>query len=264
VWQLSSMPDPVAFSSGQLPTEHFNTRFAPESVAFWVPLLIEHAQIAAGSRVLDVGCGTGGFARAIAEIASATVTGIDYSERFIAFARNEPPPARGAVEWKVGNAEALPVADGSFDRVLLSLVLHQLRHPDRAVAESFRALAAGGRVVVRTVAPENVARRVPHRFFPTMAATDAERMPPLDTIETFLRNAGFIAIDRRQVLRNSKVNLAHEERQMLVEARGRYSFIPASEIDAGMNLMRAEAKLKEGNWLDPRPAHFVAASKPMD
>ena len=205
-----------------------------------------------------------GFARAIAEVASAVVTGIDYSERFIAFARDEPPPSRGTVEWKVGNAEALPVADGSFDRVLLSLVLHQLRHPDRAVVEAFRVLAAGRRVVVRTVAPEDVASRVPHRFFPTMAATDAERMPPLDTIETYLRDAGFMAIDRRRVSRDSKVNLAHEERQMLVEARGRYSFIPASEIDAGMQLMRAEAKRKEGDWLDPRPAYFIAASKPAD
>lgn len=258
------MPDPVAFSSAQLPTEHFNKRFAPDNLAFWVPRLIKHAQIVADSRVLDVGCGTGGYARAIAEATSATVTGVDYSDRFIAFARAAPRPQRGAVEWKVGNAEKLPVDDGSFDCVLLSLVLHQLRHPHRAIAEAFRALATEGRVVVRTVAPEDVASRVPHRFFPTMAATDAERMPPLDTIETWLRNAGFIATDRRRVLRNTKVNVAYEEQQMLVEASGRYSFIPASEIDAGVNLMRAEAKLKEGDWLDSRPTHFIAALKPTD
>lgn len=135
------MRDPVTFSSAQLPTEHFNARFSQENLAFWVPLLIECAQIEAGHRVLDVGCGTGGFARAIADTASATVTGIDYSERFIAFARDAPAPQQGAVEWKVGSAEALPVSDGSFDRILLSLVLHQLQHPELAVAEAFRALA---------------------------------------------------------------------------------------------------------------------------
>lgn len=181
--------------------------------------MIEHAEIVAGSRVLDVGCGTGGFARAIAEAASATVTGVDYSERFIAFAHEAPLPPRGVVEWTVGNAEALSLADESFDRVLLSLVLHQLRHPDPAVVEAFRALNAGGRVLVRTVATEEVASRVPHRFFPTMATTDAERMPPLDTIEIWLRNAGFIATNRRRVLRNTKVNLAYEEQQMLVELK---------------------------------------------
>ena len=88
------MRDPVAFSSGQLPTQHFNERFSKENLAYWVPLLIDAAQIEAGQRVLDVGCGTGGFARAIAEAASVAVTGVDSSERFIAFARELPPPAQ--------------------------------------------------------------------------------------------------------------------------------------------------------------------------
>jgi hypothetical protein len=49
------MRDPMAFSSAQLPTEHFNTRFSEESLAFWVPLLIDCANIKAGQRVLDIG-----------------------------------------------------------------------------------------------------------------------------------------------------------------------------------------------------------------
>jgi ubiquinone/menaquinone biosynthesis C-methylase UbiE len=259
---IRPMRDPVAFSSAQLPTEHFNARFSQENLAFWVPILIECAQIEAGHRVLDVGCGTGGFARAIAETASATVTGIDYSERFIAFACDAPAPQRGAVQWKVGSAEALPVADGSFDCVLLSLVLHQLQHPERAVSEAFRALSADGHVVVRTIAPEDVAGHVPERFFPTIAATDTERMPPLDAIESWPRDAGFIVTERRRVLRNKKLNLADEERKLLVEVRGRYSFVSASELDAGLCLMRAEAKLNGGDWIDSRPTHIIAALKP--
>jgi ubiquinone/menaquinone biosynthesis C-methylase UbiE len=201
------MHDRTAFNSSQLPTEHFNTRFSEENVAFWVPLLIECGQIEAGHRVLDVGCGTGGFARAIAEMAAATVTGIDHSERFVEFARNAPPPQQGAVEWKVGSAEALPIPDDSFDRVLLSLVLHQLQHPEIAVAEAFRALGAEG------VAPEDVAARVPHRFFPTMAATDTERMPPLDKIEDWLGDAGFIITERRRVPQNKELGLADQEQK---------------------------------------------------
>jgi ubiquinone/menaquinone biosynthesis C-methylase UbiE len=255
------MRDPVAFSSAQLPTEHFNARFSRENLAFWLPILIECAQIEAGHRVLDIGCGTGGFARAIADTASAAVTGIDYSERFIAFARDTPAPQRGAVEWKVGAAEALPVADGCFDRVLLSLVLHQLQHPEIAVAEAFRALAADGRVVIRTFAPEDVAERVPERFFPSMAAADTDRMLPLNAIERWLQRAGFVVTERRRVLRNKRLNLADEERQLLIEVRARYSFVSAAELDAGLRLMRAEAKLKGGGWIDPRPTYIIAASK---
>lgn len=255
------MRDPVAFRSARLPTEHFDERFSQENLIFWVPLLIECAQIEAGHRVLDVGCGTGGFARAIAETAPAAVTGIDYSERFIAFARKLPAPQRGAVEWKVGSAEALPVADGSFDRVVLSLVLHQLQHPVLAVAEAFRALAAGGRVVVRTIAPEDVVDRVPERFFPAMAAADTQRMLPLDAIERWLQDAGFVLAERRRVLRNKKLNLADEERQLLIEVRARCSFVSAAELDAGLSLMRAVAMVNGGDWIDPRPTYIIAALK---
>jgi SAM-dependent methyltransferase len=155
----------------------------------------------------------------------------------------------------------LPVAGGSFDRVLLSLVLHQLRHPELAVAEAFRALATGGRVVVRTVAPEDVAERMPERFLPAMAAVDTERMPPLNAIEGWLRDAGFVVTERRRVLRNKKLNLADEERKLLIEVRGRYSFVSEQEFDAGLRLMRAEAKMSGENWIDPRPTHIIAASK---
>jgi len=253
--------DPVAFSSARLPTEHFNERFSHENVAFWVPLMIECARIQPEHRVLDVGCGTGGFARAIAETASSAVTGVDFSEEFIAFARELPLPKRGSVEWNVGNAEALPIDDGAFDRVLLSLVLHQLRHPARAVAEAFRVLAAEGKAVVRTIAPEDVVGRVPERFIPAMAAADAERMPPLDAIERWLEDAGFAVTERRRVLRNKKLNLPHEERQLLVEARSRYAFVSRAELDAGLQQMRAEAQAHEPEWLDPRPTYLIAASK---
>jgi ubiquinone/menaquinone biosynthesis C-methylase UbiE len=255
------MHDPAAFNSAQLPTEHFNTRFSQENLAFWVPILIECGQIEAGHRVLDVGCGTGGFARGISDMAAATVTGIDHSERFIAFARNAPAPQRGVVEWKVGSAEAPPIADGSFDRVLLSLVLHQVQHPGLAVAEAFRALAADGRAVVRTIAPEDVAARVPERFFPSMSAVDTDRMPSLDKIEDWLRDAGFVITERRRVLRNQTLDFSDQERQLLVEVRGRYSFVPEQEVAAGLRLMRAEAKANGGSWIDPRPTSFIAAAK---
>ena len=127
------MHDRVAFRSDRLPTEHFDRRFSDDNLAFWVPLLVESAHIEPHLDVLDVGCGTGGFARTIAGMAPARVTGCDRSERFIEFARGLPPPKAGAVEWVVGDAEELPFASCSFDRVLLSLVLHQLASPATAI-----------------------------------------------------------------------------------------------------------------------------------
>jgi SAM-dependent methyltransferase len=222
------MRDPVAFSSAQLPTEHFNARFSEESIAFSIPVFIDCARIEAGHRVLDIGCGTGGFTRAIAAL--------------------------------TGNDSALPT-DGAFDRAVLSLVLHQLAQPELAVAEAFRSLAADGRVVVRTAAPEDVAARVPYRFFPSMSAVDTVRMPPLDEIEGWLRDAGFVVVERRWVPRNKKLSLAEEERNLLVEFQGRYSFIPEAERDAGLRLMHAEARASPAGWIDLRPTSFIIASK---
>jgi SAM-dependent methyltransferase len=194
-------------------------------------------------------------------LTSATVTGIDISERFIEFARNAPAPERGTIAWKIGSAESLPLAEGSFDRAVLSLVLHQLANPKLAVAEAFRSLAADGRVVVRTVAPEDVAARVPYRFFPSMSAVDTDRMPPLDVVEGWLKDAGFVVTGRRRVLRSKKLDLADEERTLLVEFGGRYSFIPEQERGAGLRLMRAEAKANAASWIDLRPTSFIVAAK---
>jgi len=67
-----------------------------------------------GKTWLDVGCGTGVLTRKIlGRSAPARVLGVDSSERFVTFARENVPHAHG--EFRVGDARALPVADKKFD-----------------------------------------------------------------------------------------------------------------------------------------------------
>jgi SAM-dependent methyltransferase len=254
--------DPRSFCSDRLPVEHFDERFSDENLAFWVPLLVDLGRIRADCRVLDVGCGTGGFARGIAETTSSGVTGVDSSARFVAFAREQPAPSRGAVRWVVGEAEALPFEDESFERVLLSFVLHQLARPEAAVAESFRVLARGGVALVRTVAPEDAGERVPERYLPSMAAADAARLPRIGAIARWLCEGGFEKPTTCVVLRNKTLDLAGEVRQLSVEARSRYPFISATELEEGVRSMRADSERQQGDWVDPRPTTFLTARKP--
>lgn len=252
--------DPTAFRSDRLPTAHFDARFSADNLAFWVPILIDAAQIGPGSDVLDVGCGTGGFTRGIAAAAGARMTGYDMSERFIDVAKGLPPPETGAVDWVVGDAEQLPFRPSSFDRVLLSLVLHQLARPQAAVREAFRVLRVGGLVLGRTIDPDDVAERVPERYLPAMAEADAARLPAIDAVGGWLEQAGFTDVTFESHLRNKTLDLAEQERELRTEARHRYTFIADEEVEAAIERMRADAP--SGDWIDPRPTQVIVAVKP--
>src|SRR5439155_6665956 len=105
---------------------------------------VDWLDVPAGRAWLDVGCGTGALTETIAERASPRqVVGVDPSAAFIAYARaHAPSPA----EFVVGNAEALPVSDRSFDAVVAGLVLNFLTDPGQGIAEMARATVPGGLV----------------------------------------------------------------------------------------------------------------------
>jgi SAM-dependent methyltransferase len=94
-------------------------------------------------RWIDIGCGTGGLTETIfARCAPAAVAGIDPSAGYIAHAREHVEDPRATFE--VGNAEALPFPDGTFDVAVCGLVLNFVRDQERCIAEMKRVLQAGG------------------------------------------------------------------------------------------------------------------------
>jgi SAM-dependent methyltransferase len=96
-----------------------------------------------GLRWLDVGCGNGAFTEVIVErCAPATVMGIDPSEGQLAYARTRP--VLKAVEFRLGDAEAVPLGDNSVDVAVMALVLSLLAEPVKAAAEMTRVVRPGG------------------------------------------------------------------------------------------------------------------------
>ncbi len=94
-------------------------------------------------RALDVGCGTGSLAFALADAApDAAVTGIDYSRAYVEHARSRASGARLA--FQQGDAAALPFGDAAFDAALSLLVLNFVPDPERAVREMARVTRPGG------------------------------------------------------------------------------------------------------------------------
>lgn len=101
--------------------------------------------VPAGARWLDVGCGTGAISQTILEVASpGEVVGIDPSESYITYVREHIPEARA--RFLVGDAQALPVAEATYDAVAAGLVLNFVPDPKRALTEMRRVTRAGGTV----------------------------------------------------------------------------------------------------------------------
>ena len=111
--------------------------------ARFVEPLLDAARVGAGMRVLDVATGPGHVAAAAAARGAEPV-GIDIAEGMLAVARRDHPQ----LDFRPGDAEALPFADASFDAVVGAFVLNHLPRPDVAAAELARVLASGGRLAV--------------------------------------------------------------------------------------------------------------------
>ena len=105
--------------------------------------LADFACIAAGQRVIDVGCGPGALtAELVARVSAANVTAIDPSPSFVDAARARHPD----VDIRQAAAESLPFADATFDASLAQLVVHFMADPAAGVTEMARVTREGGTV----------------------------------------------------------------------------------------------------------------------
>lgn len=164
------------------------------------------------TRALDIGTGTGEFARAVARrYPAARVVATDFTGAMLTEARRrrDPRPLGARLAFGRANALRLPFADGAFDLVTNAFVLRNLSDLPRALSEMRRVLRPGGAVLALDITepPDPLIGRLFHAYFdhamPMMGkavgaegprrylAESLRALPPRAAVDGLLRAAGF-------------------------------------------------------------------------
>jgi SAM-dependent methyltransferase len=124
----------------------YESLFVPALFEVWASHLVDAAGVEEGSHVLDVACGTGVLARSALARAGGNgrVVGADPAPGMLAAAKEIEP----SIDWVLCGAEALDVADESFDSVVsqFGMMFFQDRH--KSADEMYRALKPGGSLAI--------------------------------------------------------------------------------------------------------------------
>ncbi len=120
--------------------------YIPGLFAEWPPRVIDAADIVVGQRVLDVACGTGVLAQAVADRVgpSGSTVGVDINEAMLSIAKEK----LSEIEWRKAPAEALPFDDLSFDSVVSQFGLMYFEDQQLALTEMMRVLKPGGTLAI--------------------------------------------------------------------------------------------------------------------
>jgi SAM-dependent methyltransferase len=112
--------------------------------------LLDAVKAAPGVHILDIACGTGALAAAAAQ-RGAEITGMDFAPTMIAEAVRRHP----GIDFRVGDAEAIPFPDASVDAVICSFGMLHMERPERVLAEFMRVLRpAVGRFAMTSWMPD--------------------------------------------------------------------------------------------------------------
>ncbi|PYJ42956.1 MAG: methyltransferase type 11 [Verrucomicrobia bacterium] len=245
-----------------------------QSTQQFIPHLLEAAAVAQGMSVLDVGAGPG-YVAAAAKARGAVPIGLDFSKQMVSIAKKIFP----SIEFREGDAQSLPFADGSFDRVLANFALLHLSDPGRACTEACRVLKRGGRFgfTVWAEAAENPYAQVIDDAIQAHADLDVKLPsgPPYylyKTKEEFrqaMERAGFDATSMTHAIRRIKWIVPtpgypfEAELNAGVRTAGFLAAQPAARLTAIRSSIEEKVKgyAKDNAFAIPKTAYVVAVAK---
>lgn len=210
-----------------------------------------------GSRVVDVGAGTGNYSNAVAA-AGYEVIAVEPSAAMRAQAVAHP-----SVVWHPGFAEALPLTDAEVSGTICILALHHFSDHRQALREMRRA-TGGGPIVLFTWEPRAVRDFWLDDYFPDIRQGDEEMFEPIESVaamvekETGLRSTVTVfALPRDLVDLFAAAGWARPELYLDPQVRaGMSAFAVADRSRIAIGVERLKADLASGAWFT-RHGHLL-------
>lgn len=115
-----------------------------------------------GDHALDIGCGPGKLVRALGAATGPTGAAVGVDPSATAVADNSERDSAAHHRYVVGPAQSLPLSDAEFDVVTCTFVMHHIPESQRdaAIAEMWRVLRPGGRLLLADASPSRRMRAV--------------------------------------------------------------------------------------------------------
>lgn len=164
----------------------------------WRKQVIRRARLRPGERLLDLGAGTGDLAReALRQCPACRALAADFTLEMMRVGRELNGGEKDRrIDWSAADAQCLPLPDGAFDAVVSGFLMRNVSDVRQSLAEQYRVLRPGGRIVIldTTPPPDNLlspfVRFHLHTIIPTLGrliAGQAEAYTYLpDSTESFL------------------------------------------------------------------------------
>ena len=172
-----------------------------QNMVMWLKLIAATSGGSRGTRVLDLGCGTGRFSLPMKKVLGFEVTGADSSAEMLAKAKEKDLDSE--VSWVLTDAGMLTFPGGSFDVVFMSHLLHHVDSPVEVLRECNKVLGSSGIVLIRYGAMEQIRYDVEHTFFRQVVEIDEPRTPTREIIEKWLLDAGFVDLSSDEVVQQT-------------------------------------------------------------
>lgn len=211
----------------------------PEFLELWMNVVATHVKDEDIKTILDLGCGTGRFTEALRARFDAKVVGIDPSEKMLAQARSKQ--SDGRIQYELGRAESIPLADNSVDLIFMSMIFHHFATPGLAALECRRVLRDGGTALVRTGTRERISSYPYVDFFPQSRPILEDVLSTSTFIREVFEAAGFQMVTLELVTQEIAPGYAAYAEKLAAGADSVLARLSQRDFDAGMKALRDHA-----------------------